>query len=97
MATATLNTNSLGVTGAELTITTESLITLFVAAKTGSHNNHRVMLQVSPDAGTTWLNSPHSILGAGCYVVSLACTKVRAKVVEIEGATSTVDVWILAK
>ena len=49
MATAVLNTNSLGATGAEITITTETIVSLYVVDKTGAHNNHLVVLEASPD------------------------------------------------
>lgn len=95
--TATLDTNSLDATGAEVTLTTETLITLYVVAKTGVNHNHCVILQASPDSGTTWVPIPPPVLGIGVLTVEVAATKVRAKVLKAEGATSTVTVHILAR
>lgn len=87
----------MGAAGAEVTVTTEKLYTLYVIAKTGTNANHRVILQVSPDNGTTWIDTSCEVIGAGaCASLSAVCTKVRAKVSEVEGATSTITAWVLA-
>lgn len=96
MATAVLDTNVLNANGAEVTITTQTLVTLYVNGKTGTHANHKVMLEVSPDSGTTWVGTRATVEGEGCVSLTAVCTKVRAKVTRVEGATSTVDVWVLA-
>lgn len=96
MATAVLDTNVLNASGATVTVTTESLVTLYVDNKTGTSTIHRVMLEVSPDSGTTWVGTEVKVQGEGCTSMTVACTQVRAKVVREEGSTSTVDVWVLA-
>lgn len=98
MATGTLNTNSAGDTTAEQTITSQKTATLFVLAKTGTHHNHRVILQVSPNDGTNWVDTHVEVLGTGCKSSdNMAVTRVRAKVLEAEGSTSTVDVHVLVR
>lgn len=98
-STGTLDTNVVNSNIASLTLTTENWITLFVVAKTGAHLNHRVILEVSPDSGTTWQPLPPSIQGVGClpHSEAVVVTDVRAKVDEAEGATSTVTIHILAR
>lgn len=95
--TAILNTNSLYATAAELTLTTETVVTLSIVAKTGASLNHCVILQQSPNDGTTWLDIPPPLTGLGSITHILATTKVRAKVIKVEGGTSTVDIHIVAR
>ncbi len=95
-ATGTLNTNSIDDTAAELAITTETLITLYVLVKTGTSLNHCIIFEISPDDGTTWLPIPPPLTGVGILTQKVAATKVRCKVIKTEGATSTVDVHIVA-
>jgi hypothetical protein len=97
MATGTLNTNTLDATGVELSLTTETVVTVTVLAKTGTSLNHCVILQQSPDSGITWQDVPPPIVGEGSLTMQIVATRVRAKVKKIEGATSTVDVHILAR
>ena len=97
MATASLDTNSINHTAAELTLTTETLITLSVVAKTGASLNHCVLVEQSPDDGTTWLDILPPLTGVGSITHSIATTKVRAKVVKAEGATSTVTIHLIAR
>lgn len=94
---ATLDTNSADDTAAELTITTETLVTLSVIALTGASLNHCILIQQSPDAGTTWLDMPHPLTGLGMMTHKVAATKVRAKVLKAEGAASTVTVHLVAR
>ena len=97
MATAVLDSDSLAVTGAEITITTETMITLYVKGKTGTHGSHRIEIQISPDNGTTWIDTACNVRREGCCSITAVCTKARAKLVLAEGAISSVDVWLLAK
>ena len=97
MTTAVLDTGVINTTGAELTLTTETIVTLYVKGKTGAHKMHCVMLEVSPDGGTTWLPTRCIVSLEGDASMTLVATKVRAKVIRPEGTTSTVDVWLLAR
>lgn len=96
-STGTLDTNVIDTITASLSLTIENLITLYVVAKTGSNRNHRIILEVSPDNGATWIAAPTSIGGLGYLVSEVVATDIRAKVNEVEGATSTVTVHILAR
>ncbi len=94
-ATGTLNTNSaLAVAGAT-TITTETVVSLYVFEKTGTHKKHEVILQVSPD-GTNWIDVPRVVRGKGVLTVTVSATKIRACVLKSEGATSTIDFHLVA-
>tara|TARA_R110000851_G_scaffold212558_1_gene365202 strand:+ start:313 stop:606 length:294 start_codon:yes stop_codon:yes gene_type:complete len=97
MATATLNANSLGVNGAEITLTTETLISLYVIDATGTHRNRRVTIEYSGD-GTNWFPDPHSLNGHGSVLtVQVVATKARACIIAVEGSESTVNVVLIAR
>ena len=92
----TLNTNILGEKSASLAVTTEKLFSLYVVPKSGSHRNHRVTLEFSPDNETTWVASRESVNGnADMLTLEAAATHVRACVCEPEGEASTVDIHII--
>lgn len=98
MTTATLDTNVLGASAAALSLTTETTVTLYVEPLSGSHHNHRVTLEFSPDSGTTWIAVSDSVNGtANSITVDIIATDVRACVCEAEGAASTITVHILAR
>ena len=96
-ATATLDTNPSEATGAELALTTETVISLYVISKTGASLNHCVIIQASPDSGVTWIDIPPPLVGVGVLTQTVAATNVRAKVKKIENATSTVTVHLIAR
>ena len=94
---ATIDTNTLGATGAELELTTETLITLYVIEKTGTHELHRVAIEYSPD-GVNWFASQHSLNGHGHFMTEqVIATNVRACVCRAEGSVSTAEVVLLAR
>ena len=96
--TKSINANSMGANGAEITVTGETVFTLYVIEQAGSHDNHRVTIQYSPDNGVNWLTSPHSLNGHGDYMTeTVAATKARACVCVAEGSASTVDVILIAR
>lgn len=79
-----------------ITLTTESVITLYVLPGTGTHKKHRVALQVSPD-GTKWRRFGQPVRGVDVETYVVAAAKARAKVIRPEGSTSTSDVFLIAK
>lgn len=101
MATGTLDTNVLGATVASFSvdaITHAPSVTLDVIEKTGTWDNCLVVIEKSPDTGTTWINTNFSVRGIGSVTMPYcACTDVRAVVVAAEGSTSTVTIHLLAK
>lgn len=94
--TATLNTNTLNANAAQITISSETTISLYVVAKTGAEGSYRVSLEVSPDAGTTWLEAGSTLSKPGIITCKCATTRARAKVSVAQGATSTVTVHVVA-
>ena len=79
---ATLNTNVQNATAGEISLTTESVVTLYVLAKTGDHDRHRVILQGSPTAsGGNWRRAGSAVRGVGAETYIIAAARVRAKVV----------------
>jgi len=98
MTTATLDTNVLGASAAQLALTTETTVTLYVVPGAGDHENHRVTLEFSPDSGTTWIASRETVNGQpNTMTVDVVATDVRACVCEAEGTASTSTVHILAR
>lgn len=98
MSTGTLDTNEIGDVGALLALTTETVVSLYVEPATGSHDNHRVTLEFSPDNGVTWIAVSDSVNGtANSITVNIVATDVRACVCEVEGKPSTINVHILAR
>jgi len=69
---ATLNTNIKGDTAATLTLTTETVVTLYVLADTGDSGNYRVGLELSPDNGANWLDSEVIISGPDIETITCA-------------------------
>lgn len=97
MATGTLDANVLGAYGAEITLTTETLITLYVINKTGDNKNRRVTIEYTGD-NTNWFPDPHSLNGHGnAMTTQVVATKARACICSAEGAPSTVDVILIAR
>lgn len=76
-------------------MTTQTKICLFVSSNTGTHDQHQMGIEISPDGGTTWFELPDIVRGVGMITVDHIATTARAKVVSIEGGTSTVDATIL--
>lgn len=96
-AMATLNANSKGDVGAPLTLTDQTIVTLYAFPAVQDKGKYRIALEGSPDKGTSWaeLGDPLSKQGT-MTVAAVATTNVRAKVIEVEGGTSTVTVHVLA-
>ena len=95
-ANGTLNTNTALAVSSAATITTETVVGLYVFEKTGTSKKHEVILQVSPD-GTNWLDHPSgSIRGKGFKTYQVSATKIRACTLVTEGATSTIDYHLVA-
>lgn len=71
---------------------------IFVSGKTGSHTRHVITLQLSPDNGTTWVSTVHTITGEGFQDdLTVIGTNIRARVSTPEGGTSTIDVALVIK
>ena len=94
---ATLDTNNKGATAAEITLTTETVFTFYIFSESGSEGEYRVSLEVSPDSGTTWIPAGATLARPGISTCQCVATKARVKVVEAQGATSTVNVFLLAR
>ncbi len=93
---ATLNTNTDNATTSAITLTTQSVITLYVLPISGTHKKHRVILQVSPD-GTKFRRAGPPVRGLGVETYVVAAQKARAKVIRPEGSISTCDVFVIAR
>ena len=89
------NTTTLGTA---LALNEAKHVGIYIKANTGSNTTHVVTLQVSADDGTTWYDTNHTITGIGNIHDALCiATHVRFKVTTLQGATSTVDITIIAK
>jgi hypothetical protein len=94
---ATLDTNVKGATSSEIALTTETAITMYVFSKTGGEGQYRVLLEVSPDDGSTWVEIGGTLSKPGIHTCHCVATKARAKVAEAQGAVSTVTTHVLAR
>ena len=95
-ATGVLDTNvKLATSSPPLALTGETVISLYVFEKTGTHAKHEVILQVSPN-GTDWVDHHESIRGRGILTATVAATHIRACVLDSEGALSTIDFHLVA-
>ncbi len=71
---------------------------LYVSAKSGTHNNHIITLQVSPDNASTWADTSNTIIGTGFLDnITVIGTNIRTKITTVEGEKSTVDVSLVIK
>ena len=92
-----VDTNVKGATNVALSIANETVITLDVSLKDGTHNNSHVTLEFSPDNGTTWILGDQSTNGYGSVTFIRATTMARAYVLDAEGSNAHADVFITAK
>jgi len=96
--TQDLDANSAASVSAELDLTTETIVTLYVFHKTGPNDNHRVVLQASPvDSGGKWRQVGQVVNGIGATTIEIAAQRIRAKLFSVEGAQSSVEIHIVAK
>ena len=96
-ATGTLDTNvKLATSSPPLALTSETVVSLYVFGKTGTHAKHEVVLQVSPD-GTNWTDHHEAIRGKGVVTTTVSAAEVRACVLNSEGEVSTIDYHLMAK
>ena len=96
MISEDLDTNNASAKSSALTLTNETLITLYVFDKTGSHANHRVGLEVSPD-GTNWHLFPGTVKAGGVISHQIVAQQVRACVSEAEGSESLSTIHLMAR
>ena len=70
----------------------------YVVAASGAHTTHITTLQISPDAGTTWIDSDSTITGIGA-LPNIPCISdlIRTKVTTAEGNASTVNITLVIK
>ncbi len=94
---AVLDTNVQDAVAASVSVTAGDLVSLFVIEKTGASGKFRVQLQISPDSGTNWVNVGDTLSKTGHACFPCVVTDARAKVVDVQGATSTVDVFVLTR
>ena len=70
--------------------------TLYVAPNTGTHDNHVFALQASPEFGAGFV-TVDTITGIGEITANVVADSWRAKLITLEGAASTVDIFIWGK
>ena len=93
------NTNSLTTVtdSIDLNGVVNGAITFFSVADTGTHANHVITLQYSPD-NSNWIDGSKTLLGIGCVEVPVTAARyVRLKVTTVEGGLSTTDIYLLAR
>ena len=97
MATGVLDTNDKDTVIATVTLTTESIITLYAFERTGTHGDWRLIIEISPDLGVTWVEAGPTLHKAGCLTIEAATTRARVKVLVAQGATYTINAHLLAR
>ena len=95
--TATIDANNASAKSGELTLTDETLFTLYVLHSTGSNNNHRLAIELSPvSTGDVWVADSESLLGAGHMTLTAVAARARIGVIETEGGDSVTTATLLA-
>jgi len=97
MATGVLDTNDKDAVIGTATLTTESIITLYAFERTGTHGDWRLIIEISPDSGTSWVEAGPTLNKAGCVTLKAAATQARVKVLVAQGGTSTITAHLLAR
>lgn len=95
-STGILDTSVKLATSPPLTLTGETIISLYIFGETGAHKKHEVVIQVSP-GGTTWMDHPMTVRGEGFITVTLSAAKVQACVINKEDSASTVTYHLVAR
>jgi len=95
--TSSINSNLELDVGSALTLTDETIVTLYILPTSGDHNNHQMGIQISPDNGVNWIDYGHLVAGESALTEVVSTTQVRAKVYAAEGADSTLTAILVAK
>ena len=95
--TSSINSNSASEVGSALSLTDETIVTLYILPTSGDHNNHQMGIQISPDNGVNWIDYGHLVVGESALTEIFSATQVRAKVYVPEGADSTLTAILVAK
>jgi hypothetical protein len=96
VAKVTFDANSGPSSGAEIILSDETVVSLYVFPVSGRHLNHKVSLQASPD-GVLWVDVGGSAVGLSNFTVDIAAERVRACLVSDEGDDSSIEVHVVAK
>jgi len=96
VTSAGLDVNNAVTRGSTLAMTTETMMTLIVVGKTGTHNKHVVGVQISPN-GTDWVDIKGTVRGEGCTSFPCAAASGRVFVKKAEGSASTADIYLIAR
>lgn len=93
-----LDTNTVGSLTNSIDITNHSMFGWFVDAKSGSHDNHRIGLQVSLD-NINWRSANSGLEGANVRSEQhdFPYGYIRFRVSKAEGSASEVDIVVNAK
>ena len=95
--TEDLDADSTASVSAPLALTTETIVTLYVFHKTGPNDNHRVVLQASPEtSGASWRQVGQVVNGVGMATTTVSAQRIRAKMFSVEGSASSVEIHIVA-
>lgn len=74
-----------------------SMIGVYVQSASGTHGTHVLTIQLSPD-GNNWFDSTHTITGLGnLHEITCVALNARCKITTVEGATSTIDVFLITR
>ena len=81
----------------DLSQISQGILSFFVIPKSGDHDVHEVVLQVSPD-NNVWIDTEYALIGPGCKDANVMGSRyVRLKVSRVQGVESTSDLYIQAR
>ena len=93
----TINTNNLNATSTSFDVDSDSRIGLYVYSVSGVSTTSVITLQVQGSEGAGWLDTSHTITGAGSILnIPITADSVRVKVTTAQGALSTSKIVIAA-
>ena len=94
--TGTLDASTGDVSGDELELTTETILTLYTFSKTGDHEAREIGIEISP-SDSLWMSLPYSTHGNSPLMPPpVAALKARPYIVKGEGKSSEVIYYLLA-
>jgi len=89
------NTNAVGTA---LKMGGATQVGLYIIDGSDGHTNHIVTIQISPNGGTNWFDTAHTITGLGeLHDVTCIADEIRAKVTTVEGGVSVIEIVLIIK
>lgn len=96
MATGTIDANSKDAASSLLDTTTFTTVSAYIkGTDITQEGNYRVLLEVSPDDGTTWLDTKVVFRVGSVLTWTGVSTRARLRVEVVQGVASTLTYWLI--